>query len=177
MTSAPVEPVPVPRAQGPHGRRLPDAFAGAFSGAMLAGAYAFEFIGGLAPCQMCHWQRWTHWAVIAAALLALALPRVAALRWLVAAALGSAVTIAAFHAGVEYGWWSGPASCAAGVVDPGELRAANPLDLFDAPIEVPDCSKPAWTMMGVSMAGWNALASLGALLLYTWLARRTGDPA
>ena len=26
--------------------------------ALLAGAYGFETIGGLVPCEMCWWQRW-----------------------------------------------------------------------------------------------------------------------
>ena len=136
---------------------------------MLAGAYAFQYIGGLAPCQMCHWQRWTHWGVLAAALLALALPRVAALRWLVAVALGAGVTVAAFHAGVEYGWWEGPQSCSAGMIDLEDLRAGGSVFDLDAPLDTATCSDPAWTMLGISMAGWNAIMTLLALLAFSWL--------
>ena len=136
---------------------------------MLAGAYAFQYIGGLAPCQMCHWQRWTHWAVLAAALFALALPRIAALRWLVAIALGAGVTVATFHAGVEYGWWQGPATCSAGMIDPEDLRAGGSVFDLDAPISAATCSDPAWVMLGISMAGWNAIMTLLALLAFAWL--------
>ena len=34
--------------------------------ALIAGALGFQYIGGIAPCEMCHWQRWPH---IAAAII------------------------------------------------------------------------------------------------------------
>ena len=34
------------------------------SAALLGGAFAFQYIGGLAPCQLCLWQRWPHAAAI-----------------------------------------------------------------------------------------------------------------
>ena len=42
--------------------------------AMLAGAFAFQYIGGLAPCHLCLLQRWPHAAAVAIGLLALAVP-------------------------------------------------------------------------------------------------------
>ena len=78
--------------------------AGAGSAALLLGALAFQFIGGLAPCPMCIWQRWPHAIAVVLAGAALALPGwtrpvavTAALVMLVSAGLG------AFHAGVEQG--------------------------------------------------------------------------
>ncbi|MEO1086485.1 MAG: disulfide bond formation protein B, partial [Acidobacteriota bacterium] len=48
--------------------------AGAGSAGLLAGALAFQYLGGLAPCALCIWQRWPHGVAIALALLALTLP-------------------------------------------------------------------------------------------------------
>ena len=41
---------------------------GLFSLAMILGALGFQYLGHLAPCEMCHWQRWPH---IATAVLGL----------------------------------------------------------------------------------------------------------
>ena len=31
---------------------------------LLAGALGSQYIGGLYPCEMCHWQRWGHYAAL-----------------------------------------------------------------------------------------------------------------
>ena len=46
--------------------------AGLGSAAMLAGAFGFQYIGGMAPCQLCLWQRWPHAAAVLILGLALA---------------------------------------------------------------------------------------------------------
>ena len=38
--------------------------------ALLGGAYGFQYIGGLVPCEMCWWQRYAHFAALAFAVLA-----------------------------------------------------------------------------------------------------------
>ena len=40
----------------------------AMSACLLLGAFLFEYVGGLAPCKMCIWQRWAHGAVVLVAL-------------------------------------------------------------------------------------------------------------
>ena len=137
----------------------------AFSGAMLAGAYAFQFIGGLAPCQMCYWQRWAHWLVVGVALLGLFLPNRRFWGVMAASGLLASVIIAGYHAGVEYAWWEGPKTCTAGVPDLDAIRAGGDIFRNLGEAEFVDCSKPAWSMLGISMAGWNALLSLGALAM------------
>jgi len=78
------------------------------SAALLGGALAFQYLGHLAPCEMCLWQRWPHVAALGIGLLAWARGNnrfavaVAAVCLLVGAWLGF------FHAGVEYHWWAGP---------------------------------------------------------------------
>jgi disulfide bond formation protein DsbB len=132
------------------------------SGALLAGAHAFERFGGLAPCPLCLMQRDWHWGVVGASVLALILQRTPFNRpRLVAIALGlillGSFARAAFHVGVEEGIFT--YVCAAAGVDLNDIA-------FDvnAPLEVPSCDNPAWTLLGISMAGYNALISLALAL-------------
>src|SRR6185369_3565436 len=78
------------------------------SAATVGGAFAFQYLGGYAPCILCWWQRYAHFAVIGFAVLVL-LPVPAPLRALLLfAAAASALTgagIAVFHVGVEQHWW------------------------------------------------------------------------
>lgn len=138
--------------------------AAAVSATLLAGAHAFERFGGLAPCILCLRQRETHWAVlgVAAAVIAVAALRRAAPSRLGALALGVAFLVAAgwagYHVGVEFKWWPGPAACAGkglGAVSADSIAAA-----LDGPVKVIRCEDVAWSLFGVSMAGWNGLISL-----------------
>ena len=130
------------------------------SGALLGGAYFFQYVVGLAPCEMCLWQRWPHMVVIAAGLAALACyrtPRLAAALLLVAiAGLVTTSALGLFHAGVELRWWQGPQACSGTIpkgLSPEELRKY----LFSA--RMVRCDQVAWSLLGLSMAGWNAILS------------------
>ncbi len=134
------------------------------SAALLLGALGFQYIGGLPPCDLCIWQRWPHLAAILIGAAALALPgRLLPLAG-AAAALGTAA-IGVFHTGVERGWWQGPTTCSSGPV--GNLSADQLLEqIMAAPLV--RCDEVAWSLLGLSMASWNAIASLALALL--WLA-------
>ncbi|MEM9232091.1 MAG: disulfide bond formation protein B [Pseudomonadota bacterium] len=144
------------------GQRLM-VLAAAGSAALLLGALAFQYIGGLAPCAMCYWQRYPHMAAIVVGAVALLVPF--ALLALVGAlaALGTAA-VGVYHAGVEQGWWEGPNTCTSGPVE-----GLSPNELLNQILEAPvvRCDEVAWSMAGISMAGWNAIAS--ALLAVIWL--------
>jgi disulfide bond formation protein DsbB len=136
------------------------------SGALLAGAHAFETFGHLAPCPMCLAQREWHWGIVAIALVAFAArkqQRAAALI-LALAYLGS-FAMAAWHVAVEQHWVA--AQCEAG--SSGSL-------VFDlnARLDVPHCDTPAWTLIGISMAGYNALISLGMVIASAIVAFASG---
>ena len=147
--------------------------AAAGSGALLLGAFAFQ-AAGYAPCRMCLWQRWPHYAAIAAGLTAFSVSstaapgaRVAVLRAAAAVGLLAALATAGlglFHTGVERGWWEGPASCTGSGL--GGLSGGDLLSL-DGPALVL-CDQVSWAFAGLSMASWNALLSLG--LAGVWLA-------
>ncbi|MEP1767529.1 MAG: disulfide bond formation protein B [Sulfitobacter sp.] len=133
------------------------------SAALLLGAYAFQHIGGMAPCKMCLWQRWPHAAAIMIGAVVL-LTRKLQLAWLGALAALATACIGIFHAGVEQGWWEGPTSCTSSGVS--NLSAQELMDqILSAPLV--RCDDIAWQMMGISMAGWNAIASL--LLAALWI--------
>jgi disulfide bond formation protein DsbB len=130
------------------------------SAAILLGAFALQYVGGLPPCPLCIWQRWPY-----AALIALG---VAGWRWHPRAMLGAATLvlvagagIAAYHLGIEQGWWALPASCVAG----GDAASVEELKrlLAEAP---PACDQVSFTFLGLTLAGWNLLASL-LLALFT----------
>jgi disulfide bond formation protein DsbB len=130
---------------------------------LLGGALLSEYVGGLAPCEMCYWQRWPHAAAIIFALLALLLRGGAGGRFfLVLAALAIAVSggIGIFHAGVEYGWWEGLTACAT------SNAGGSPQDVLNAIMATPlvRCDVPQWTLLGISLAGYNAILSLGAAI-------------
>ena len=140
------------------------ALASAGSAALLAGAFAFQYIGGLAPCVLCIWQRWPHAAAVAIGVLALVLGG-RLLPFLGAASTATAAGIAAFHVGVEQKWWEGLTSCTAGSIEGISMAdLLNPDVIVAAPVR---CDAIAWAMMGVSMAGWNMIAS--AVLVGIWL--------
>jgi disulfide bond formation protein DsbB len=134
------------------------------SAALLAGAYGFEYIGGMAPCQLCWWQRYPHMVAVVIGLLALILMG-RTLPYLGALAALTTAGIALFHTGVERAWWEGLASCSAGSIAGVSMQdLLNPAANVAAPVR---CDAVAWEMAGLSMASWNGIASL--VLVALWL--------
>ncbi len=133
--------------------------ATAGSAALIAGAFLFQYMGYL-PCQMCHWQRWPHYAAIVIGLAALQIqgrlfPALGALATATTSALG------VFHTGVERGFWEGPSSCTgAGGALEGDLLS------LDGP-QLIMCDQVSWELFSLSMPSWNALFS--ALLCILWI--------
>ncbi|MEO0390337.1 MAG: disulfide bond formation protein B [Pseudomonadota bacterium] len=144
-------------------------FAALGSGAVLAAAFAFQYLGGLAPCQMCLWQRWPHAAalVIGAAVVALG-ARAATLLGAAAMAVGAGLGL--FHVGVEQGWWEGVTACASGTNLDGITADELMAQILNAPIV--RCDEIPWSFAGLSMAGWNMV--LSAALMAVWLAAFAG---
>ncbi|MEX0970719.1 MAG: disulfide bond formation protein B, partial [Paracoccaceae bacterium] len=119
-------------------------------------------IGGLAPCKMCIWQRWPHGIAIALGLLVALVPlRILALAGGVVVALGAAIGF--YHAGVEWGFFAGPDTCTSNPI--GEMSVD---DLFAQIVAAPvvRCDEIPWSLMGLSMAGWNAVLSAALALLW-----------
>jgi disulfide bond formation protein DsbB len=127
--------------------------------AILLAALALQYLGGLPPCRLCIWQRWPYVALIALGLIGW--------RWRPRALLGvatlvllGAAALAAYHVGIEQGWWALPGGCLAG----GTAETVEDLKrlLAEAP---PACDQVSFTFLGLTLAGWNVVASL-ALAAY-----------
>lgn len=137
--------------------------------ALLAGALGSQYWGGLHPCEMCHWQRWPHYAAIVIALAAFVIPAAARpLTLLAAVAIAVSGMIGIFHAGVEYGWWEGITQCSMMGGGSGDILA----DIMAAPMT--RCDEVQWALFGISLAGWNALFSLaGAVTIFALCLKRS----
>ena len=141
--------------------------------ATILGAWGFEHIGGLAPCALCYTQRYFYYTAIplCVALVALAhaadRPSLLKLGLVVCGLilLGGA-GVAAYHAGIEYHWWKGPETCTggAGLSDGSALPDLQNLNVVM-------CDKAAWTLFGISMAGYNVPISLALAGIAFWGAR------
>ncbi|MCM8557698.1 disulfide bond formation protein B [Sphingomicrobium sediminis] len=124
---------------------------------LLGGAIGSQIFGGLTPCEMCIWQRWPHGAAILLALGGYLLKGQRRLMVMLAAlAIAVSGGIGVYHAGVELDIFEGLTSCAS--------TTAGGLDtIMGAPIV--RCDAVQWEFLGISMAGWNAIISLGAAAL------------
>jgi disulfide bond formation protein DsbB len=128
--------------------------------ALLAGALGSQYLGGLFPCEMCHWQRWPHYAAVGLAALAfLVTPAAKPLTILAGIAILISGAIGVFHAGVEYGFWEGLTRCASAGGGSGDILA----DIMATPMI--RCDEVQWSLFGISLAGWNAIFSLGGGLV------------
>ena len=135
--------------------------------ALLGGAMGSQYLGGLTPCEMCYWQRWPHAAAIGLAALAFTAPATAArsrlLTLLAAAAIAVSGAIGVYHAGVEIGIFEGFTTCTAS-------GAVTLEDIMKVPLV--RCDQVQWAFLGISMAGWNAILSLGGAALIAALTLR-----
>ena len=138
-------------------------------GSLLAALY-FQYVVGLAPCPLCIWQRWPHLVAVLLGALGLLvgggrlIPALGGLAALTSAGIG------VFHVGVEQKWWEGLASCSA-----GSISGVSTADLLNPAVDVAQvvrCDEIPWQMLGVSMAGWNVLASVALAMIWFALARR-----
>lgn len=144
----------------PVGRAIPLLVAAASAG-LLLGAYLSQHVGDLAPCPLCLIQRWPHFAVVALGLAAAAvggcvrpgLLALCALALLVSAGYG------VYHAGVEQGWFASACAAPMSVDSIEDIRA----QIMAAPLV--RCDEVPWSLVGLSLAGWNALASVVAAAL------------
>lgn len=135
--------------------------------ALMAGALGSQYLGGLFPCEMCMWQRWPHYAAIVVALASFAIRSARVpLIWLATLLIAVSGAIGAFHAGVEYGWWEGLTRCATNFGGGGMTLDS----IMNAPLI--RCDVAPWEFLGISLAGWNAILSLGGALVIAVLMLR-----
>lgn len=134
-------------------------------GILLTG-YWFQHVVGLAPCELCLWQRWPHAIAPLLGMAAIAiggrmLPLAGMSLMVLSAGLGL------YHTGVERTWWPGPSSCSGDVAGFGGLTPEQMLNpALVQPIVL--CDEVQWSLIGLSMASYNALMSLALAALWLW---------
>ena len=120
----------------------------------IIGAWIFQWFG-YAPCHLCLEERWAYYAIIPLSLLVFILAAqgrpVARLGLLLIALIMVASGVfGVYHAGVEWKWWPGPSTCE------GTLSGGLP-KLGNEPVIA--CEEAALRILGLSLAGWNAVIS------------------
>src|SRR5262249_5565505 len=144
------------------------------SAVVLGAALLSQYWGGLAPCELCLLQRWPWGVAILISFVVVLVGEHAPLRW-VALLLGVpfavSVVFAFYHVGVEQHWFAGPSACTTAASGAMTLEQMKQQILGTAPVL---CDRPAWTLFGVSLAGFNLLASLVMLscCVAAWLHAR-----
>jgi disulfide bond formation protein DsbB len=145
--------------------------------ATILGALGSQFIGGLVPCELCLEQRLPYyWGLPLLALILLLWNRAPLRVWFVAMLIATAIFawstyMGAFHAGVEWGFWPGPTACT-GLGESFSMDALNDLQ------PVVGCDVVQFRLLGISLAGYNALISLAivalliAAIIFQWRRNR-----
>ena len=140
--------------------------------ALLAGAYGSQYLGGLYPCEMCWWQRYAHFAALVPAALAFTAPassaRARGLTLLAALAIAVSGGIGVYHAGVEAKIFEGLTECTA------LSSSSNTAELLKQITHAPlvRCDEVQFRFLGLSLAAWNAILSLGGAIVIAVLTLR-----
>lgn len=124
----------------------------------ISGALASQYLGGLAPCELCLLQRWPYYVGVPALAIATLLHGRLPPTWLGLLVLFAGALFAwgawmgGYHAGVEWGFWPGPTSCT------GAMQEIDLTSIMDMK-PVVRCDVVQFRFLGVSLAGYNALLS------------------
>ena len=146
-------------------RMLTALFLAIAMAATVGSALGFQYIGGYIPCKLCYEQRMPYYAGIPLMVLAVLASALRLPAWITRGLLivGGLLMVyglclGVYHSGVEWAWWPGPTDCGdvAGPVNTGGNGVLDALDKFVPP----SCDKAALRILGLSLAGWNAIASL-----------------
>ena len=144
--------------------------AAVISAAVLAAVHILEALGW-PPCELCLKEREVFWTTLAIAVAG----RLSALRLALAARIacvalavgfGVSLVLAGYHAGVEWRWWAGPTACTGGGLH-GKLTGASIGAVFGGgrTLHIVRCDEAAFRVLGLSLAGWNALLSAALCLV------------
>jgi disulfide bond formation protein DsbB len=135
--------------------------------ATLAGAWTFQSLG-VQPCELCLKERMPYYASLPLAAAAIFLARngqttaARVLLGLLAAIFFASALFAAYHAGIEWKFWAGPADCTGDFVKPASMEE------FQRQLRntrVVRCDDASLRIFGLSLADWNVLVSAGLALI------------
>jgi disulfide bond formation protein DsbB len=141
----------------------------------IAGAWGSQLFGGLVPCELCLEQRLAYyWGLPVLGLALIFWNRLIRPAFYVAMGIAIAtftwgLYIAAYHAGIEYGFWPGPTAC----TGTGVAVSFEDLSNINATRVVP-CDAVQFRFLGLTLAGYNTLILLAiiAMLVGAMLMRR-----
>jgi disulfide bond formation protein DsbB len=118
--------------------------------ALILGALGFQYLGGIAPCEMCHWQRWPHIAAAIIGILGVAFARdkAKALAWMAVALVLASGLIGLYQSGMQWGVLPGPSSC-----------SGHRFVIGSNMVPEVQCDVVSWQLFGLSLAAYNAIFS------------------
>ncbi len=144
----------------------------AVSALTLIAVHIFQYGFGYAPCGLCYYQRYPYFAIVGIGIAGLLAAGVKNIKGLIPGLLGVFLLLflidagtAGFHVGVEQKWWAGPATCSS--ADFSGSIEDQLKQLMETPVV--RCDEVAWSLFGISMAGYNFLIALG-MSIFTGLA-------
>jgi len=134
-------------------------------GSVIGGALLFEYAGGLEPCELCLLERWPYYVGVPLAAVALTTGARGAGWWIALLSLVFLVSagLGAYHVGVEHGWIQGPTACTG--TSGASAKTAEEFARMIEQRQAVQCDQVPWSLMGISLAGYNFLASLLLVLL------------
>jgi disulfide bond formation protein DsbB len=145
------------------------------SAAIVGTALGSQYLGGLSPCELCLLERWPYYLAIIVAAFGFAArghstPRFFAM-WLIVLLFAASTCLAAYHVAVEQHWIAGPTACTGGL---GQASSPEQLLKMLQERQPVQCDVVQWSILGVSLAGLNLIASV-VLLVYGFVMARRGD--
>jgi disulfide bond formation protein DsbB len=151
--------------------------------ATIGAFFFFQYGLGLPPCPLCLEQRDAYYVSVPLAALLWLGARYGATRkvilfgfLMIAVAMLWNTGLSVYHAGVEWKFWPGPRDCSGPISGFGSaqdmLKQLNNISLVR-------CDEAPWRLLGLSLAGWDALVSFGLACVAAWganaaLMRRVG---
>ena len=139
--------------------------------AVIGAALISQYWGGLQPCELCLMERWPYYTAIAIAVLTLVSPTIGSSRialLLLALVFVVSAGLGLYHVGVEYHWLRGPTAC---TNNGGVPQTLEQLKQTLAHTQVVMCDQVQWSLGGVSLAGWNFIASslIAMFAFFAWM--------
>ena len=128
------------------------------SSLMLLSAFYLEYFQGALPCDLCITQRWFHGLIITYSLISIFIfekfinVKIFILIFLSFTWLASAIA-GLYHFGIEMNFWLGPDDCSSNIDFSKDTLTYL---LNKSPIK---CDEIMFKILGLSLAGWNALLS------------------
>ena len=135
---------------------------------MLVSAFYLEYFHGALPCDLCITQRWFHGAIIAYSFIIILIINKNLISNKLVVLVGSILWLSSslaglYHFGIEMNFWTGPDGCSSNIDFSKDTLTYL---LNKSPIK---CDEIMFEIFGLSLAGWNALASFSIFLLISIL--------